>query len=237
MRWWQPALTSLTGVTLTLGLMLWFAARDARLSEQPVFKTPEPARVSLGTDAQGFSGADVVFPLDQYVLHGEEQWLPLLLQFDDPEWLERDKQVCLSLLNEMPEDASCPVEYSFWLDSGRAGRILGVEARVLSGEASPCRAYVECRLPGLASAQLEVPRDDLAAHASGLRITDRANHAARRPGVQAEEREITELAALLAAPAPPDLLSWPPEAQRWQALFLQRRKQRLEVLERRKQRR
>lgn len=237
MRWWQPTLTGLTGGVLTLGLMLWFAAREAYSSEQPLYKSPEPATVRLGTDAPGFATADVVFPLERYVLHGEEQWLPLLLQFGDPEWLERDKRACLTLLNEMPEDGNCPVEYSFWLDPGQVGQVLGVEARVLSGEASPCRAYVECRLPGLASAQLDVPRDALVAHATGLRITDRATHVARRPGVEDEEREITELVALLAAPDSPDLLSRPPEAQRWQALFRLRRMQRLEALQRRKRNR
>jgi hypothetical protein len=237
MHWWQPILTGLAGAALTLGLMLWFAARDARPGVQPEVKVPGRTTVRLGTDAAGFSDADVVFPLERYVLDGEVQWLPLLLQLDDPEWLEGDKMACVSLLDAMPENSACPVEYSIWLDPRQAGRVLGVEALVFADESSPCRAYVECRLPGLASVRLDVPQGVFDAHPSGLRITDRANHAARRPGVEDEEREISELLALLARPDPPELLSMPLEAQRWQQFFRLRRKQRLEALQRRKQRR
>ncbi|MCY1053545.1 hypothetical protein [Nannocystis sp. SCPEA4] len=235
MRWWQPVLTGLAGVALTLGLMLGLAVANSQPPIPPA--PPEATTVSLGTEGQGFRAADVVFPLERYVLHGETQWLPLLLQLEDPEFLAGDKRACISRLHEMPEDANCRVEYSLWLDPDRRGRVLGIEALVTAGEASPCRAYVECRLPGLASAQLEVPEDVFLAHPSGLRITDKVTHATRRPSVEDEERERAELTALLAAPDPPDLLTMPPEAQRLHRFFRERKAQLLAVLQQRGQRR
>ena len=184
-----------------------------------------------------FASADTVFPFERYVLHGETQWLPLLLQLDDPELLGADKRACISLLATMPDDANCPVEYSLWLDPGQGGRVLGVQALVSSGDASPCRKYVECRLPGLTGAQLDVPRSERLNHPSGLRITDKVIHATRPPSVEDQEREISALAASLATPDHPDLRRMPPEAQRLQSYLRQSQAQRLEALRRRTERR
>lgn len=236
-RWWPPVLTGLAGMGLTLGLMLWFDIRAAHPRVQSEFEAPEPATLSFGADAREFAEADLVFPFERYVLHGETQWLPLLMLLNDPEFLEGDKRGCISLLESMPEDASCPVDYSFWLDSSQGGRVLGVQALVLSGDASACRAYVECRLPRLAGARLDVPQSELVEHPAGLRITDKVTHATRRPGVEDEQREISELEALLATPDHPDLLLMPPQAQRLQSFLRQSQAQRLEVLRRRTERR
>ncbi|MBA3548635.1 MAG: hypothetical protein H0T76_19290 [Nannocystis sp.] len=236
MRWWPPVLTGLAGVALTLGLLLWFDIQDARSRIKPEPEAPEPATVSFGADARALSNADIVVPFERYVLHGETQWLPLVLQLGDPEFLEGDKQACISLLSAMPDDARCRAEYSFWLDPIQAGRVLGIEALVPSGDAS-CRAYVECRLPGLASARLDVPASELNKHPSGLRITDKVTHAKHRHGVEDEQREIEQLTALLATPDHPDLVLMPPEAQRLQHFRRQRQAHLLKVLNRRKQRR
>src|SRR5690606_30471487 len=178
-----------------------------------------------------------VVPLERYVLHGETRWLPLLRQLGDPELLEGDKRACISLLSALPEDAHCRVEYSLWLDPGQRGRVLGIQALVAAGAAAACQTYVECRLPGLAGVQLDVPPSELLAHPSGLRVTDRVTHPTRRPGVEDEQRERTELVASLATPDHPDLARMPPEAQRLHLFLRQTQAQRLEVLRRREQRR
>lgn len=221
MRWWPPVLSGLAGIALTLGLMLWSDVRAARLRIQPELEAPKPTTLTFGADPPAFADADIVFPFERYVLHGETQWLPLLLQLGNPEFLEGDKRACISLLSAMREDTNCPVDYSFWLDASQGGRPLGVQARVLSGDASACREYAECRLPGLAGAQLDLPQSELLKHPSGLRITDKVTHATRRPGLEDEERQISQLTALLATPDHPDLVLMPPEAQRLQNFLRQ----------------
>ncbi len=234
-RWIPNILRGLGGVFLTLGLTLCIAAYQAHPRPQPAPAAAIPAILSLGGDAQTFTDADHVSPLDRYVLQGEAAWLPLLEQLSDPEFLEHDKIKCIPLLAGMPEDDSCPVEYSYLLNSQEVGRVLGVQALVLSGTDSACRAYVECRLPGLVSAQLAVPPNALARHPASLRVVEKVRHATRRPGVESEERELAELTTLLTTPGNSDPM--PAEAERLNELLRQRQRQLLEVLKRRKQRR
>ena len=79
-----------------------------------------------------------------------------------------------------------------------------------------------------------MPPSELLARASGLRITDKVTHATRRPGVDDEQRELSQLTASLASPGPPDLARIP-AAQRLQSLLRDSQARRLEVLRRRKQ--
>jgi hypothetical protein len=232
MCWWPPVFTGFAGLALTLGLALWFDIRDAQRRIPPEPEVPERTMLSFGAEAP--ANVDIVFPFERYVVDGEAQWLPLLLQLGDPEFLAADKRACISQLEAMPEDERCRAEYSFWLDPAE-GRVLGVQALVLAGADSACRAYVECRLPGLASARLEVPGTELLAHSSGLRILDKVIHEKRRPSVEDEEREIVQLTALVATPAHPDLVLMPAAAQRLQNYLNHSQARRLEVLRRRKQ--
>lgn len=232
MHWWHPVFTALAGLALTLGLALWFDIRDAERRIPPEPEAPEPAMLSFGAEVP--ANVDIVFPFERYVVDGETQWLPLLLQLGDPDFLAADKRACISRLAAMPEDARCQVEYAFRLDPAQ-GRVLGIHALVLSGADSACRAYVECRLPGLASARLEVPGSELLEHPSGLHILDKVTHAKRRPSVEDEEREIVQLTALGATPDHPELGSMPAAAQRLQNYLNLSQARRLEVLRRRKQ--
>jgi hypothetical protein len=234
MRWWPPVLTALTGLALTLGLALGLDIWDAKRRIPPEPEVPEPAMLSFGAEAP--ANVDIVFPFERYVVDGDTQWLPQLLQLGDPDLLAADKRACISRLEAMPEDARCRVEYSFWLDPAQ-GRVLGIQALVLSGADSACQAYVECRLPGLASARLEVPRSELLEHPSGLRILDKVTHAKRRLSVEDEEREIVQLTALAATPDHPELGLMPAAAQRLQNYLNLTQARRLEVLRRRKQER
>lgn len=236
MRWWPPVLTGLAGLALTLGLALWFDVRDAHRRIPPEPEVTAAAMVSFGAAARELANVEVVVPFERYVVDGETQWLPFLLQVGDPEFLAADKRACISRLEEMPEDAHCRVEYSFWLDPAE-GRVLGIEALVSSGAESACRAYVECRLPGLASARFEVPRSELVAHPSGLRILDKVTHATRRPGVEDESRAISQLTELVATSDHPDLVFMPAAAQRLHDYLRQSQLRRLEVLRRRRQER
>lgn len=218
---------------MTLGLILWLDIQDAHRRLQPVPEVPEPATLNFGTDLREMENADGVFPLERYAIYGETQWLPLLLQFSNPEFLEHDKRTCIALLGSMPDDASCPVDYSFWLDP-RQGRVLGIQALVLSGVTSSCRDYVECRLPGMARAELDVPQSELARYPSGLRITDKVLHATRRPTVEDESREISDITKLLSVADHADFLLMP-AAQRLQSFLRQEQTQRLDVLRHREQ--
>jgi len=237
MRWWPPVLTALAGAALTLGAALWLDIQAAQGRIKPEPEVTEQTTVSLGADAPEFATADSVFPFERYVVDGEAQWLPLLLQLGDPELLESEKRACIGALAKMPEDARCRVEYSFWLDPEPGGRVLAVQAHVPSGDEPACRAYVECRLPGFMAARLDVPPGPFLEHPAGLRIIDRATHARHRPSDADEAQEIAELTELLAAPDHPDLVLMPPAAQRLQHYLRQTQARRLAVLQRRKQRR
>lgn len=237
LRRWSPVLTGLAGAALTLAAALWLDVRAAQSRLRPEPPAYAPTTIDLATDSPQFTSVDLVFPFERSVIHGDTQWLPLLLQLGDPEFLADDKRTCIAHLAAMPEDEHCRVEYAFWLDSNDAGRVRGVQARVTAGDPALCRAYVECRLPGLASARLDVPASELGRHPSGLRITDRVTHAPRRPSVADEDREISDLTKSLATPDHLDLVRMPIEVQRLQAYRRQQQARRLEALQQRRQRR
>lgn len=220
---------------MTLGLALGIAMLNARPREQPAPRIAEPDTLRFGVETQAFVDAERFFPFERYVLHGELQWLPFLLQLNNPEFLEDDKERCIALLSGMPEDANCPVEYSYLFNANQGGRVLGLQALVLSGADSMCRAYVECRLPGLASAQLGVPPNELAKHPASLMVVDKVRHATRRPSFEDEERQIAQLTLSLATPSPTDPM--PLEAQRLNDFLRKRQVQLLDVLTHRKQQR
>lgn len=223
MRAPPPLVTGLAGFATTLGLALGFEVLDGGAHPELVPRVAEPSSFFIGAPTP--QGLEELFPLERYVIEGETEWLPLLLQWDDPSFLEGDKRDCLARLAEMPDDGTCPVEYDYWIDEGR---VRGVEAIVFS-EDPRCGAYVECRLPGLLGATLDLPAGEFATRPVGLRLVDKVQHASRTPSPAERTREIEELTATAArADAPGSTGS--PQARRLRQYLHLSQEHRLEFL-------
>jgi hypothetical protein len=226
-RWLARVAASFGGFVTTLALIIALAEFGARPQANPAKDEDEPAILELGK--QPGDVADAVFPLEQYVVHGQMQWQPVLHQWRDAEFMEQTKADCRLEFAADEPSTTCGVEYAFTTgltgEALPAHRVRHVRAAVRPGKSPECQQYVRCRMSGYLGAALALPATD-----RELVVLHRVLYDGGRPTDEELRSEVRALKRSLAKPDPPDFATLPAPVQRMQRLLDLEKAQRLHSL-------
>lgn len=169
-------------------------------------------------------------PWDQYLLAGDEDLLPLVLQLRHPDFQRTAKEDCRSVLTPSADDDTCRAVYFLAVEATSVNPIVRhVTVDVESEDSSSCVKYVQCRVPSLLGAPLRLPAGKLPGDGRILRVVDMVSHERLAPE-QLPSTEIERLETILARPDPEGLDKMPSTVQRLQRVLRREQEQRLLAL-------